>query len=221
MIKTVFARQAWLRRLRARLYRRWRSTRIRQSGTGQRLELGDALLDRCALELSGPGHTVIIEAGARLWDVTLRLIGENHTCVIGAGVRLRGGHFLLEDRGGRLEIGADTTMFSPMVVVSEGGTIRVGRDCLAAYGLDLRNSDGHSVLDAATRQRVNPPADTTIGDHVWLGNNCQVMKGVTVGAHSIGAARAVITKDVPPHTLVAGVPARVIREGVDWDPQRL
>jgi len=215
------ARSPALRRLRAQLYRRLHRTHIARRGPAQRLELNDSLLDRCHLELSGPGHTLIIEPGARLRDVTLRLIGENHTCVIGAGARLRGGHFLLEDAGGRLEIGAETTMFAPMVVVSEGGSIRVGRQCLVAYGLDLRNSDGHSVLDATTRDRVNPPADTTIADHVWLGNNCQVLKGVTIGTHSIAAARSVITKSVPPHTLVAGVPAKVIREGVDWDPRRL
>jgi acetyltransferase-like isoleucine patch superfamily enzyme len=185
------------------------------------MELNDALLHRCSVELGGANQTLIIEPGARLWEVTLRLIGEGNTCRIGAHTRLRGGHFLLEDKGSRLEIGTGTTMFTPMVVVSEGGSVRIGDDCLVAYGLDLRNSDGHSVLDAATRQRVNPPADSAIGNHVWLGNNCQVLKGVNIGDHSIAAARSVITKNVPPHTLVAGVPARPIREGVDWDHRRL
>jgi acetyltransferase-like isoleucine patch superfamily enzyme len=221
MTAASLARLAWLRRLRAHLYRRLHRTRIRRAGTGHRLDLGDALLHRCQIELSGSGHTLILGPGARLWDVTLRLVGEKHTCIIGSGARLRGGHFLIEDHSGRLEIGANTTLITPMVVCSEGGAIRVGSDCLVAYGLDLRNSDGHSVLDAATRRRVNPPADTTIADHVWLGNNCQVLKGVTVGTHSIAAARSVITKNVPPHTLVAGVPAKVIREGVDWDHRRL
>ena len=216
----ALARIVWLRRFRAHLYRRLHRTRIHRAGTAHRIELNDALLHRCNIELSGPGHTLIVEPGARLWDVTIRLIGANHTVVIGAHARLRGGHFLVEDRSGRLEIGANTTMFAPMTVCSEGGAIHVGRYCLIAYGLDLRNSDGHSVLDAATRQRVNPPADTRIDDHVWLGNNCQVLKGVTIGAHSIAAARSVITKNVPPHTLVGGIPAKVIRENVDWDPRR-
>jgi acetyltransferase-like isoleucine patch superfamily enzyme len=221
MTASALARLIWLRRLRAVVYRYLHRTRIRCSGTNRRMELNDALLHRCDVEISGSGHTLIVEPGARLWDVALRLIGENHTVIIGSGARLRGGHFLVEDRGGRLEIGGNTTMFAPMVVCSEGGAIRIGRDCLIAYGLDLRNSDGHSVLDATTRQRVNLPADTIIADHVWLGNNCQVMKGVTVGTHSIVAARAVVTKNVPAHTLAAGLPAKVIRENVDWDPQRL
>jgi acetyltransferase-like isoleucine patch superfamily enzyme len=221
MTASALARIAWLRRLRALLFRLTHHTRIRRSGTGQRLELNDALLHRCNIELSGPGHTVIIEPGARLWDVTLSLIGENHTVRIGSGARLRGGHFLVEDRGGRLDIGDNTTVFTPMVVCSEGGAIRIGRDCLIAYGLDLRNSDGHSVLDTTTRQRVNPAADTAIADNVWVGNNCQIMKGVTIGAHSVVAARAVVTKNVPPHSLAAGLPAKIIRENVDWDPRRL
>ncbi len=221
MTASALARLVWLRRLRARLFRLTHRTRIRRSGTGQRVELNDALLHRCDIELSGPGHTLVIEPGARLWDVTLRLIGENHTVIIGSHARLRGGHFLVEDRGGRLEVGGNTTMFTPMVVCSEGGAIRIGRDCLVAYGADIRNSDGHSVLDATTRQRVNPAADTTLSDHVWIGNNCQIMKGVTIGTHSIVASRAVVTKDVPPHTLAAGLPAKILRENVDWDPQRL
>ncbi len=95
MTASALSRLVWLRRLRARLYRHLHRTRIQRTGTAHRLDLGDALLDRCQIELSGPGHTLLIEPGARLWDVTLRLIGQNHTCVIGAGARLRGGPFLI------------------------------------------------------------------------------------------------------------------------------
>jgi len=221
MASSALARLVWLRRLRARFFRARHGTRIHTSGTSHHIELNDALLDGCQLEISGAGHTLIIEPGARLWNVTLRLIGENNTLVIGSYARLRGGHYLVEDRGGRIEIGANTTAFSPMAICSEGGSIHIGRDCLVAYGLDIRNSDGHSLLDGATGQRINPPADVRISDHVWLGNNCQVLKGVTLGAHSVAAARSVITKNVPASTLVAGVPAKAIRDGINWDSRRL
>ena len=52
----------------------------------------------------------------------------------------------------------------------------------------------------------------TIEDDVWLGAACVVTDGVTIGRGSVIAAGAVVTDDVPPHTVVAGVPARVIRE---------
>jgi len=52
----------------------------------------------------------------------------------------------------------------------------------------------------------------TIEDEVWLGEGCAVLKGVTIGKRAVVGANAVVTKDVPPYTVVAGVPARVIRK---------
>ena len=52
----------------------------------------------------------------------------------------------------------------------------------------------------------------TIGDDIWIGANAVVLPGVTVGNHCVIAAGAVVTKDVPPHSLVAGVPAKIIKQ---------
>ena len=52
----------------------------------------------------------------------------------------------------------------------------------------------------------------TIGNDIWIGANAVILPGVTIGDHSVVAAGAVVTKDVPPHTLVAGVPAKIIKE---------
>lgn len=51
-----------------------------------------------------------------------------------------------------------------------------------------------------------------IEDDCWLGFNCEVLSGVHIGKHSIVAARAVVTKDIPPYSIVAGNPARVIKQ---------
>ena len=52
----------------------------------------------------------------------------------------------------------------------------------------------------------------TIGNDIWIGANAVILPGVTIGDHSVVAAGAVVTKDVPSHTLVAGVPAKIIKE---------
>ena len=52
----------------------------------------------------------------------------------------------------------------------------------------------------------------TIGNDIWIGANAVILPGVTIGDRSVVAAGAVVTKDVPPHTLVAGVPAKIIKE---------
>ncbi len=51
-----------------------------------------------------------------------------------------------------------------------------------------------------------------IGDDIWIGANAVILPGVTIGSHSVVAAGSVVTKDVPPHSLVAGVPAKIIRQ---------
>ena len=67
-----------------------------------------------------------------------------------------------------------------------------------------------------TNKRIDEQGVSThqvvIGDDIWIGTNAVVLPGVTIGNHSVVAAGAVVTKDVPPHSLVAGVPAKVIKQ---------
>ncbi|EHM02236.1 bacterial transferase hexapeptide repeat protein [Acetobacteraceae bacterium AT-5844] len=56
-----------------------------------------------------------------------------------------------------------------------------------------------------------------IGDHVWIGDDALVLKGVTIGQASIIGARSVVTKDVPPNSVAVGTPARIIRRNVTWE----
>lgn len=208
------------RRVRAWWFRQWHRTQVRRRGAGHEIQFGDALLDRCRINVSGRSNRLEFGPGARLWDVSIELHGENLSCHIGAGCRLRGGTLVIEDQGSRVEIGAGSTFFQPVIVASEGCTVRCGEDCLAAYGTDIRNSDGHSLLDSSG-QRTNHAADIAIGRHVWLGIQSQVLKGVAIGEGAIVAARAIVNHNVPARALVGGIPARVLREDVTWDHRRL
>src|ERR1043166_8510064 len=167
------------RLLRAWLYRHWHRTRIRTTGSGHRIQLFDSLLEGCSVELTGKNNRLEIHPRARLWGVTLRLVGENLNCRIGGQCRLSGGEYLLQDHGSLLEIGSGTTIFNPTIAVNEGGYVRVGSDCLVAAGVDIRNSDAHSLLDATSRVRLNPARNVVIEDHVWIGTHSQILKGVT------------------------------------------
>lgn len=75
------------------------------------------------------------------------------------------------------------------------------------WGLDKAN-----VADAWDNK-----GDITIGNDVWIGYEAVVMSGVTIGDGAIVAARAVVTKDVPPYTIVGGVPAKPIRRRFSVD----
>lgn len=56
-----------------------------------------------------------------------------------------------------------------------------------------------------------------IGDHVWIGENCMILKGVSIGAGSVIAAGSLVTKDIPARSLAMGRPAKVVRENIEWE----
>ncbi|SFK87768.1 transferase hexapeptide (six repeat-containing protein) [Falsiroseomonas stagni DSM 19981] len=98
----------------------------------------------------------------------------------------------------------------------DGRRLLIGAGCMISTGVELRTSDSHAILDIAGGCQVNLPEDLVVGPHVWLGREVLVMKGVTIGRGSVIGARSVVTADVPDYALAAGVPARLLRQGVTW-----
>ena len=91
--------------------------------------------------------------------------------------------------------------------------ISIGDDVAIARDVIIRDTDAHSILDGK-HEKIKP---VKIGNHVWIGTRAIIMKGVTIGDNAIIAAGAVVTKDVPNNCIVAGVPAKIIREDVNWE----
>lgn len=102
----------------------------------------------------------------------------------------------------RLVIG-DYVSIAPDVHILLGGNHQTRT--LFTYPIRSRVIGGHCAEDARTRGTV------TIGDEVWIGYGATILSGVTVGRGAIVAAKAVVTRDVPPFAVVGGNPARIIR----------
>ena len=113
--------------------------------------------------------------------------------------------------GGKLTIGQGaanvglTIMCAKEVTIGNG--VRIGRN------VSIRDYNGAHVIISDTYVNHAP---VHIGDHVWLCTGCTIMPGVTIGEGSVVAANAVVTKDVPPRSLVAGTPAKVIKSDIEW-----
>ncbi len=103
--------------------------------------------------------------------------------------------------GNRVDIGEN-------VVIRGGGGVSFGNDVLVAAGAAIM-SQGHPIVPPRWGCVISKPV--RIGNDVWIGANATILPGVTIGDGSIVAAGAVVTHDVPSFSIVAGVPARVIR----------
>lgn len=124
---------------------------------------------------------------------------------------LRYGAYIEIVNGGRLTIGQGaanvglTIMCAKEVTIGNG--VRIGRN------VSIRDWNGSHVI---INDHYRNHAPVRIEDHVWLCTGCTIMPGVTVGEGSVVAANATVTKDVPPHSLVGGSPAKVIKENIEW-----
>ena len=93
------------------------------------------------------------------------------------------------------------------------GPVEIGNHVNLAQGITV-TALNHIFADS--NKRIDEQGVSTtlvvIGNDVWIGANAVILPGVTIGDHSVVAAGAVVTKDVPPHSLVAGVPAKIIKK---------
>jgi acetyltransferase-like isoleucine patch superfamily enzyme len=98
-------------------------------------------------------------------------------------------------------------------VVFSASSVRVGAETLlAAYCYLVGGGHDFDRVDVPVVQQARPSRGITVGPGGWLGAGAIVLDGVTVGPSAIVAAHAVVTQDVPPFAIVAGVPARVVRD---------
>lgn len=167
-----------------------------------------------AITIEGEDNVIQLGASTRL-GVNLVVRGDRNTVDVGEACHLHGFiNVLCSD--GRLAIGQGTTMVQGSIQLHEPGEILVGRDCMISSQVYISLSDIHPIFDRASGQRINPAASVILGDHVWAGLRCMIMKGARIGEGGIIAAGAIVSGITPPNAVIAGVPGRVVRENVEW-----
>lgn len=133
-----------------------------------------------------------------------------------------GGALIFDREGASIQIGERTFIGAASLISSE--QITVGDDVLISWGCTVVDHNSHAL---SWRDRSNDVTDwmdakkdwmhveckaVAIRSKAWIGFNVIILKGVTIGEGAIVGAGSVVTKDVPPYTIVGGNPARVIRE---------
>lgn len=116
----------------------------------------------------------------------------------------------VEPRNPDLYIGDGTSLGDRYFIICTK-SVHIGRHVMTASNLFI--SDCHHVFEGTEAPPILVPPTSgkpvRIEDHVWIGINCCILEGVTIGKHAVVAANSVVREDVPPYSLVAGCPARV------------
>ena len=117
---------------------------------------------------------------------------------------------LIVFENGTLELGSG--FFNSNVKIRCKNRIKIGNNVAISHDVTIMDSDAHQVKYEG--YKTTDPIN--IGDDVWIGSRSLILKGVNIGSGSVIAAGSVVTKDVPANSMVAGVPAKVIKQNVQW-----
>ncbi len=137
---------------------------------------------------------------------------KNSRLILNGNSKIGLGSALSLEENATLELGSST-------YICAGATIRVahkvsiGDQCAISWNVTIMDSDFHeyTLEDGTVPLKTK---EVVIGNNVWIGNNVLILKGVTIGDNAIVAAGSVVTKNVPEGTVVAGNPAKIIKNGV-------
>ena len=116
-----------------------------------------------------------------------------------------------------IEIGDRAEINNNVFIKSEGPGVAIGADALLGSRIVIYDSDFHDLHPA--RRRGGRPAmgRVELGQNVFIGDRVMILKGVTIGAHSVIGAGSVVTGSIPSGVIAVGNPARVVRELADTD----
>lgn len=176
-----------------------RFAKIQCIGNGSKIFIGNDLKIRFSIiSIEGENNTIIIGPNCKLLDIKIRVGGRDKLIVIGAGTTWEGGMMLNS---------ADDELARAIVI---------GNDCMISNDVNLRTADGHSLWDAGGSDRIDRAGNIIVGHHVWLGNGSRIAKGSTIGNGAVLGQRSFLSGHMEPYAAYAGVPARKIRDRVEW-----
>lgn len=189
---------------------------------GVQLSQGLNLLKGLKIYSSGVDNRIILGDFVRMKNCTIRILGSHNTITIGEHSTLNQTDLHLENDRNQVIIGRHTDLYGPTsAAVIEGTTLKIGDDCMFSGDLHIRTGDSHSVVNMEGK-RINPSKDIVIGDHVWIGTKVTCLKGVHVPENCIVAATTTLCgRYDQKNAVIAGVPGKIVKTGVNWSPERL
>ena len=148
--------------------------------------------------------------------------GNNNTIELGKDCVAKNASFYTEDDNNAIII-ADNTHFAGKIhiAVTESTKCTIGNDCLFSSEIVIRTGDSHSILNE-TGARINPAKDVVIGNHVWVGYRALITKGSNIPENCVVGTGAIVTRPiVKSGAVIAGVPAMIVKENINWCGERL
>lgn len=195
---------------------------IRRGFGKNKIVKNTAFLSHCKIKINGTGNKIILGNKVLLKNCSIYIKGNNNLINLEDMVCVHNGKFHIEDNNNIIDIGKKSLICGPSDFSAiEGTTIKLGEGCLVSSDTFFRTGDSHSVLDLEGN-RINASKDINLGNRIWVCHRATILKGVTMADDNIISTGAIVTKSFDEcNAVIAGVPAKVIKNGIKWCKERL
>lgn len=175
-------------------------------------------LDNSEIRFMGQNNILFCEEGVRLQESLLEFHQDNSVIYLGNNKQAYKLNVSLWHES-VFHMGRNNYINQNMqVLLGEQRHCFIGDSCMFSWGIMIMNSDAHLVYSVETGKRINFAKSVYIGDHVWLGHDCLLLKGTQVDSGSIiGAGSVVANKKIPHNESWGGNPARQLSDKIFWD----
>lgn len=173
---------------------------ININGDNNLIQIGDCnnIFPRnCSIDIKGHYNKIIINDNISLKGMSISVVGNNNLVFIG-----------------------NNTSFNTKceIYCSLGKSIHIGEDCMFSKNISISTSDIYTIYDIKTNERINHPKSIYIGNHVWIGTDCDIQKGAKILDGSIVGAFSIVNKEFSEkNVLIVGQPAQILKKNVNWD----
>lgn len=173
------------------------------------------------IKITGNNNQLIVEKGARINESNIKIKGEGNRVIIRKKCDLNNLNIIMENRNGLIEIGEETTCGKTTIVSLEPYDIKIGKNCMISYEVEIRNIDSHKMIDLMEKNWINKGKEVILEDNVWLGTRTIILKGTKIGQGSIVGAGSICSKEYIKNSLIVGNPAKIIKNNITWNREEV
>ena len=165
----------------------------------------------------GHDNQITIGQQGKFNQLKIDINGNHNHITIGERVKFSG-QLLIVGNHLHIHIGECTTAID-CYILARDKSVTIGKACMISRGIEIRATDVHKVYDIDSDSRINNAhSDVILGDHIWVAANVTVSKNVSIASGCIIAAGSFVNKPITiPNCMVAGTPAKIIRQNVRWE----